>query len=235
MKGELYEYKGQMLSQADIARMEGINRSTLADWYKRTGDMALAVAGAKKSLAQRNIEYNGEILSLKAISEKESIKFESLKKFYEHTNDIYEAVRLTKEAQLKRNGSILYNGKMMSISAIASETGLERHALTRYYEQTKDIYKSIELAKNAKDKHNGTIEYKGKMMSITAIAELEEIKRETLKEYYELYGNIEKAIFITKKSQLKRKKALLKGKKASYKEFARQFNMSVIELDKLWS
>ena len=151
MRGELYEYNGQMLSQAEIARLEGINRQTLADWYKKTGDMSLAVAGAKKSSAQRNISYYDEILSLKAISEKENIKFESLKKFYEQTNDIYEAVRLTKEAQLKRNGSILYNGKMMSMSAIALETGLERHALTRYYEQTGDIYKSIELAKEAKE------------------------------------------------------------------------------------
>ena len=233
MKGELYEYNGQMLSQAEIARLEGINRSTLSDWYKKTGDMTLAVAGAKKSLAQRNIDYNGEVLSLKAISEKESIKFESLKKFYEQTNDIYEAVRLTKEAQLKRNGSILYNGKMMSMTAIGLETGLERHALTRYYKQTGDIYKSIELAKESKAKQHGTIEYKGKVMSITAIAELEGIKRDTVKEYYELYGNIEKAVFITKESQLKRKQALLKGKKASYKELARQFDISVIELDKM--
>ena len=233
MKGELYEYNGQMLSQAEIARLEGINRQTLADWYKKTGDMILAVAGTKKSLAQRNIDYNGEVLSLKAISEKESIKFESLKKIYEQTNDIYEAVRLTKEAQLKRNGSILYNGKMMSITAIGVETGLERHALTRYYEQTGDIYKSIELAKESKEKQHGTIDYKGEVMSITAIAELEGVKRDTLKEYYELYGNIEKAVFITKESQLKRKQALLKGKKATYEELARQFDISVIELDKM--
>ena len=74
MKGELYEYNGQMLSQAEIARLEGINRQTLADWYKKTGDMILVVAGAKKSLAQRNIDYNGEVLSLKAISEKEYLE-----------------------------------------------------------------------------------------------------------------------------------------------------------------
>ena len=233
MKGELYNYNGQMMTQADIARLEGISRQTLADWYKKTKDMTLAVAGAKKSLAQRNISYYNEVLSLKAISEKENIKFESLKKFYEETNDIYEAVRLTKEAQLKRNGSILYNGKMMSMSAIALETGLERHALTRYYEQTGDIYKSIELAKEAKEKQHGSIEYKGRTMTITAIAELEGIKRETLKEYYELYGNIEKAVFITKESQLKRKQALLKGKQASYEELSRQFGISVIELDKM--
>ena len=63
-----------MLSQAEIARLEGINRQTLADWYKKTGDMILVVAGAKKSLAQRNIDYNGEVLSLKAISEKEYLE-----------------------------------------------------------------------------------------------------------------------------------------------------------------
>ncbi len=233
MKGKIYEYNGQMLSQAEIARLENINRQTLADWYKKTGDMTLAVAGAKKSLAQRNINYYSEVLSLKAISEKEKVKFESLKRFYEQTNDIYEAVKLTKEAQLKRNGSILYNGRMLTITAISLETGLERHALTRYYEQTGDIYKSIELAKEAKAKQHGTIEYKGKLMSITAIAELEGIKKETLKEYYELYGNIEKAVFITKESQLKRKRALIKGKQASYEELARQFNISVIELDKM--
>ena len=93
MRGELYEYLGEMLSQADIAKKEGINRSTLSDWYKKTGNMIEAVEGAKKSLAQRNIEYNGEILSLKAISVKEDVKFESLKKNWEDTEyDIYKAV-----------------------------------------------------------------------------------------------------------------------------------------------
>ena len=119
MKGELYEYNGQYLSQAEIAKKEKINRSTLADWYKKTGNMAVAVTGAKKSLAQRNIEYNGEILSLKAIARKEEIKFESLKKNWEETEDIYIAVKITKEAQLKRNGSIEYYGKMLTIHAIA--------------------------------------------------------------------------------------------------------------------
>ena len=35
MKGELYNYKAQILSQADITKLEGINRSTLSDWYKK--------------------------------------------------------------------------------------------------------------------------------------------------------------------------------------------------------
>ena len=134
MRGELYEYFGEMLSQADIAKKEGINRSTLSDWYKKTGNMIEAVEGAKKSLAQRNIEYNGEILSLKAISVKEDVKFESLKKNWEDTEyDIYKAVKLTKKSQLKRNGSIEYNGEMMTILAISNMEELEHHALGRYY------------------------------------------------------------------------------------------------------
>ena len=94
MKGELYNYNGHLLSQADIAKLEGINRSTLADWYKKTGDMIKAVEGAKKTLEQRKIQYYDKILSLTAISVKEKIKFESLKKYYEETNDIYLAVKL---------------------------------------------------------------------------------------------------------------------------------------------
>lgn len=155
MRGELYEYNGEMLSQADIAKKEGINRSTLADWYKKTGNMIEAVEGAKRSLAQRNIEYNGEILSLKAISVKENVKFESLKKNWEDTEcDIYEAIKLTKKSQLERNGSIEYNGKMMTILAISNMEELEHHALGRYYEKTGNIYESVELAKKAKERHN---------------------------------------------------------------------------------
>lgn len=232
MKGELYEYNGQMLSQASIAKLEGINRSTLADWYKKTGNMKLAVEGAKKSLAQRNISYNGEILSLKAIAEREKIKFESLKRNYEQTNDIYKAVELTKESQLKRNGSIEYNGKMMTILAISKEEELDYHSLGRYYEKTKDINEAVRLTREAKLKQNGTIEYNGKKMTISAIASLERIKKETLKKYYELYNDIYKAVFITKQSQLKRKKALLRGKKATYDELSKQFGISVLELDK---
>lgn len=235
MKGELYEYNGQYLSQAEIAKKEKINRSTLADWYKKTGNMADAVTGAKKSLAQRNIEYNGEILSLKAIARKEEIKFESLKKNWEETEDIYKSVKITKEAQLKRNGSIEYYGKMLTIHAIAQLEEIERHALTRYYEDTNDIYESVKLAKQAKEKHNGTIEYKGKIMTITGIANLEGIKRETLKEYYDIYNNIEKAVLITKESQIRRKQALLRGKKATYEELSSQLQISIISLDKMIS
>lgn len=234
MRGELYEYNGQMMSQADISKLEGINRSTLADWYKKTGNMIEAVKGAKESQEQRNIDYNGEVLSLKAISEKENIKFESLKKFWhENEKNIYLAVQKTKEAQARRNGNILFRGQLLSMTKISEITGLDRHALTRHYEKNGDIEESIRMAQVAKDKKNGTIEYKGELKTITGIAELEGVKRETLKEYYEIYGNIEKAVFITKEGQNKRKQALLRGKKASYDELSKYFGMSTIKLEKM--
>lgn len=233
MKGELYEYKGQMLSQAEIARLEGINRSTLADWYKKTNNMEEAVIGAKKSHEQRNIKYGNQVMSLKAIAEKEDLKFESLKKFYDSTKDIVKAVELAKEAKLQRKGSIPYKGKMMTITAIANMEGLNHHALGKYYSETNDIIKAIKIAKEAQAKQNGIIPYKGQMMTISGIAALENIKKETLKEYYELYGNIEKAVFITKQSQLKRKKAILKGKNVTYQELSNYYGISTIEIEKI--
>ncbi len=233
MKGEVYDYEGELLTQAEIARKEGINRSTLADWYKKTGNMVEAVAKAKKSLAQRNIKYYEETLSLKAIATKEKLKFESLKKFYDQTDDIYEAVKLAKEAKAKRNGSIPYNNQMMSILAIATLEEVDNHALGRYYEQTNDIHEAVRLAKIAKAKQNGTIFYNNQFMTISAIASLEQIKRDTLKEYYEIYGDINKAVFITKESQAKRKKALLRGKQASYEDLSQVLGVSVLRIEQM--
>jgi len=235
LKGELYEYNDTMMTQAEIARLEGINRSTLADWYKKTGNMYKAVEGAKKSQAQRNISYYDEVLSLKGIAVKEQVKFESLKKNYEVLKDIYKAVEKTKQNQLKRNGDILYNDKNMTIYAIANLEEVGNKSLAKYYQETNDIYEAVRLAKKAQDNHNGTILYKGQMMTISGIANLEGIKRETLRKYYELYDNIEKAVFITKESQLKRKQASLRGKQADYSELSKCFGISIFKLDKLLS
>lgn len=233
MKGELYDYKGQKLTQAEIARLEGINRATLADWYKKTNDMEKAVEGAKKSLAQRNIQYYDEVLSLKAISNKEQLKFESLKRYYDETQDIYKAVQLAKESQFKRNGSIEYNGQMLTILGISKLEQIDSASLQRHFKQTGNIYEAVKLTKKAKELHNGTILYKGKIMSISKIAIIENIKRETLNEFYEIYGDIEKAVFITKESQIKRKQALYKGQNKTYSDISKQLGISTINLDKL--
>lgn len=233
MKGVLYDYKGQKLYQAEIARLEGVSRTTLADWYKKTNDMEKAVEGAKKSLAQRNIQYYDEVLSLKAISDKEQLTFESLKKYYDETQDIYQAVQLAKESQLKRNGSIEYNGIKMTFLGISKLEKIDSASLKRYYEKTQNIYEAVILTKKAKELHNGTILYKGEIMSISKIAIIENIKRDTLNEFYEIYGDIEKAVFITKESQLKRKQALYRGQNKSYSDISKHLGISTINLDKL--
>lgn len=71
------------------------------------------------------------------------------------------------------------------------------------------------------------------MMTISGIAKLEGIKHDTLAEFYNIYGDINKAVLITKKSQLKRKHALLKGKMTTYQQLSKYFGISNIELDKM--
>ena len=233
MPREYYDYKGEKLTQAEISRRTGINRTTLADWYKRTGDMDSAVEGALRIQSQRSIEFNGENLALMTIAKRVGVKYETLKKRYEETGDVYEAVKLSKESKEKRLGDILYKGKMMTALAIANMEGLDAKSLRRHLEETGDIEEAVKITKEARDLHRGTVSYQGEVMSITAIAKKEGLKHETLKEYYDLYGNIDKAVMITREAQLKRKEALLRGKKASLEELAKYFGMSTIKLDKM--
>lgn len=233
MKGELYEYDGGWMTQAEISQKEEISRSTLADWYKKTGNMDEAVKQAKRSLAQRNIPYYDEVLSLKAIAKKEKVKFESLKKNFEECQDIYEAVRLTKASQLERNGSIPYYGQCLTIHAIAKLEDLDNKSLKRYYATTNDIYEAVRLAKEAQAKRNGTIPYYDQMMTISSIAKLEKVKRDTLAQFYDIYGNIYKAVLITKKSQLRRKQALHKGKMINYEKISKYLEVSPLTLDQM--
>lgn len=233
MRGNLIEYNGEMLTLNAIANKENLSRQSLTDWYKKTNNIYEAVEGLKKSSGIKRIKYNGEELSLTAISEKENIKYETLKKFYVRENDIYKAVELTKEAQRKRNGSIEYNGKMMSITAIAAQEDIERHSLDRHYKKLGNIYDAIKECKKAKEIHNGTIEYNGKKRTISGIASLENIKKETLKEYYELYNNIEKAVMLTKESQRRRKESLYRNSKTSVDSFSKYHNIPVLKVEKM--
>ncbi len=47
----------------------------------------------------------------------------------------------------------------MTILAISNLEELEHHAFGKYYEKTGNIYESVELAKKAKERHNGTIPF----------------------------------------------------------------------------
>ena len=232
MKSSQIEYNGELLSLIEISKKTGISRWSLTEMYKSTNDIYEAIKKIQEKKEQKYIEYNGEKLALTAIAKLESIKFETLRKFYYQTDDIYEAVKLTKEAQEKRKGSIEYNGKKMSMTAICELNNVERHAVTRYYEKCGDINEAIEMAKVEKEKHNGTIDYKGKKMSITAIANLEGIKRDTLRQYYELYNNIDKAVLLTKESQRRRKESIYRNSKTSVDSFAKKYNVSVLKVEK---
>lgn len=230
MQGKSYEYNGKYLLVSEIASLEGISRQTLQDWIDRTNDIYEAVKGVKESLKTKRLEYYGEILSLTGIARKEKLKPESLKKNYEKTKDIYKAVKLTKESKEKRKGTIPYKGKKMTIHAIAILEDVERHALKRYYDETNDIEKAVKLAKKAQLEHNGTIPYKGSLMTIHAIAKLEHIKKDTLSKYYEIYDNIEKAVMITKLGQAKRKESLLKNQTKTIEQASKELNISTIRL-----
>lgn len=233
MQGKLYDYNGEQLLVSQIAHLEGISRQTLEDWIKRTDNIYDAVKGVKESLRTREIEYYGETLSLTAIAKKEQIKRETLKKYFDKTNNIYEAVKICKKSKEQRKGTIPYNGKKMTIHAIALLEDVERHALKRYYDKTNDIEKAVKLAKQMKEEHNGTIPYKGSLMTIHAIAKLEHIKKETLSKYYEIYDNIEKAVMITKLGQVKRKESLLKNQTKTIEEASKELNISTIRLSNM--
>lgn len=233
MQGKLYEYNGQNLSVSQIATLENISRQTLQDWIDKTDNIYDAVKNVKESLKIRKLEYYGETLSLTGIARKEGLKPESLKKNFKKTNDIYKAVKLTKESKEQRKGSILYKGKKRTMRAIAILEDIERHALKRYYDKTKDIEEAVKLAKKSKKEHNGTIPYKGKEMTIHAIAKLENIKKDTLKNYYDIYDNIEKAVMITKLGQAKRKESLLKNQTKTLEEASKELNISTIRLNSM--
>ena len=233
MKSSLIEYNGEQLSLIEIAKRANVSRWSLTEMYKTTNDIYSAIEKVREKKDNKYIEYNGEKLALTSIAKLEKLKVESLKKFYIETNDIYKAVKLANEAKENRKGTIEYNGKKMSMSAICKIHDLERHAVTKYYEKYKDIDKAIELAKESKEKQNGTIEYNGKKMTISGIANLEDIKRDSLKKYYEQYNNINKAVLIAKEAQRRRREAIYKNGKTSIDSFAKYHNLSVLKVEEL--
>ena len=122
-----------------------------------------------------------------------------------------------------RGELIEYNGEMLTLNAIAVKENVSRQTLTDWYKRTNNIYEAVKLTKSAQAKRNGNILYKGKLMSALSIANLEGIKRDTLKEFYELYDNINKAVFLTKESQKRRRQALYKNNPTSIESFSKYY------------
>ena len=85
---------------------------------------------------------------------------------------------------------IEYNGEQLSITAIAKKENVGWKELRKHYNQTKDIYDALGLAKERKTGKIKKIKYKGEKLSINAIAKMEGLDPNTLRKYYRLTKEI---------------------------------------------
>lgn len=94
---------------------------------------------------------------------------------------------------------------MLTITEIARRAGPSKTSLKKYYIQTGDIYKAIEMYERKQQEYEDSkIEYKGERKFLVTIAKDEGVAETTLVRYYKKYGNIDKAVYM---AQIKRKRA----------------------------
>ena len=196
---EKIEYKGKQMSLNAIATQEGIGKDLLRRYYNQTGNIYEAVEQSKAVASGpiEKIEYNGEQMSLNAIAKKEGIDPSTLIKYYNQTGNINEAVEQSKTVARGSIKKIEYNGEQLSLKAIARQEKISYGTLIRYYNQTGNIYEAVEQSKAVAIGPKGSIEkieYKGKQMSLRAIAIQEGIGKDPLRRYYNQTGNINEAI-----------------------------------------
>ena len=214
-------YNGKTLTLKEIAKIEGVSYTTLTAKYKDTQDIYQSVELTKEAQKRFKekinlIDYNGQNLSIKKIAELEGVNVTTLIRKYNETQDIYEAVKLTKEAQKKANDSIThipYNGKILSINAIAQLEGIVADTLRRKYNETQDIHEAVKSTKEAQEKAY-KIEYKGKTLSLSAIAKLENLDWHSLKRKLDKTQDIDKAVMLSKllKSRNERRRKIVQTK-----------------------
>lgn len=153
---------------------------------------------------REKIEYRGEMLTVTEIAKAEGVFGSSLRSTYLKIGDIYEAVRLTKSRKTGTRERIEYHGEMHTLNSIAKIEGIRWQSLKVNYEKYGDIEKAIAVTKESKLNKNGSILYRGEMKTLNAIAISEGLSRESLKKYYDEFGNIEKAIAVAKRHQKKK-------------------------------
>ena len=208
-RGSLVEYYGEMLAIQTIAKREGLkDAKTLKKYYEQTGNIYEAIEKYNKG----RIEYNGEQLTLDAIAKKEGLKRDTLKRYLQNGYDIYKAVEICKENRLNaENAKVMYNGQKRTITSIARELGISKGILKKYYEQTQDIDKAIELYSMKKQEvEDSKIEYKGERKFLKEIARDEDIAETTLTRYLKKYGDIDKAVFMAKVQRNKSRQVRIK-------------------------
>ena len=187
---EKIEYKGEQLALKTIARQEGIEPKALNKRYNQTGDIYKAVEQSKAGQIEK-IEYKGEQLTLRAVARQEGIDQTTLRKYYNQKGNIYKAVEQSKAVTIGKREKIEYKGKQMLLYAIARQEGIKPDTLTKYYNQTGNIYEAVEQSKAGKREK---IEYKGEQLSLEAIARQEGITPNALSKRYKQTGNIYEAI-----------------------------------------
>ncbi|MBQ2835934.1 MAG: hypothetical protein IJE68_03785 [Clostridia bacterium] len=158
MSIEKIEYNGEQLPLATIAKKEGLIDITLARYYKRTGDIYIAVKMCRQNSRGKveKIEYKGELLAISVIAQKENIGIETLTNSYKKIGNIYEAVKSCKEraesrkerTKQKEGKKIEYKNQRLELREIAKIEGLDAGNLRRCFDSTKHIYKAIFMAKH---------------------------------------------------------------------------------------
>ncbi len=208
-RGSLVEYNGEMLAIQTIAKREGLkDAKTLKKYYEQTGNIYEAIEKYNKG----RIEYNGELLTLDAIAKKEGLKGDTLKRYLQNGYDIYKAVEICKENRLNaEKAKVMYKGQKRTLTSIARELGISKGTLKKYYEQTQDIDKAIELYSMKKQEvEDSKIEYKGERKFLKEIARDEDIAETTLTRYLKKYGDIDKAVFMAKVQRNKSRQVRIK-------------------------
>ena len=223
---EKIEYKGEQLALKTIARQEGIEPKALNKRYNQTGDIYKAVEQSKAGQIEK-IEYKGEQLTLRAVARQEGIDQTTLRKYYNQKGNIYKAVEQSKAVTIGKREKIEYKGKQMLLYAIARQEGIKPDTLTKYYNQTGNIYEAVEQSKAGKREK---IEYKGEQLSLGTIARQEGIEPKALNRHYNQTGDIYEAVEQSKAG--KREKIEYKGEQLSLEAIARQEGITPNALSK---
>ena len=235
---EYIEYKGEMLSIEKIAKMEALSKESLRRVYKEKKDIYEAVKICKENQQIKNgtIEYNGEYLTLAKIAVIEKIPETTLKRNYDVIGNIYETVKKCKENQQNRKGTIEYNGETLNISTIAEREHLSLNPLIKKYQELGDIYEAVKTCKQNQKIYNGTIEYNGEVLTISAIAAKEDLSISSLSNAYKKIGDIYEAINACKENK-RNKNTLIEynGKPSTISTIAKNEGLSEDSLKKAYN
>lgn len=236
---KLYEYDGKLLTKTEIARLIGVSDSTLSNYLKKTNDdIQLAIeqslAGRKKFYGEQ-VMYKGEQISINQLAQKINCSSATLRKYYNEYHDINLAVKKSIEESSKRNVGIPYNGKIVNIYQIARENQIHAESLKREFKICGNIYEAIKKCINNKinrqnDIEKNLVEYNGEVISISKVAEKENIAVNTLKRYYYNYQNIYKAVMICKKK--KNKEIIIDDVKTDTHTLSKYYDTSVSFVEK---